>query len=86
MARVFSRCIIIVLGFEIDKMLHRKAKELLKTYVYLILFIFKIYMQEYYFLQGNVQKNSTEGNPKLGTTGVVTPLCAFHEACVNPPE
>lgn len=85
MARVFSRCIITVLGFDIDKMLHRKAKELLKTYVYLILFTFKIYMQDYYLLQGNMQKNSTEGNPELRNRGVVTPLYAFHEACVNPP-
>lgn len=32
-----------------------------------------------------MQKNSTEGNPELRNRGVVTPLYAFHEACVNKP-
>ena len=40
MARVFSRCIIMLWGFKIDMMMHSRAKELLKTYVYFIPFIF----------------------------------------------
>lgn len=88
-ARVFSRCIITLWGFRIDMMMHCRAKELLKTYVYFIPFIFKICMQEdTYSFTGEYAKEQrrAEGNPKLGTREVVIPLYAIPEDCGNPPK
>lgn len=87
--RVSSRRIIMLWGFTIDMMVHCRAKELLKTYVYFIPFIFKICMQEdMYPFTGEYAKEQcrAEGNPKLGTREVVIPLHAIPEDCGNPPE
>lgn len=88
-ARVFSRYIMVLLGFKIYMMMHCRAKELLNTYVYFIPFIFKICMQEdMYPFAGEYEKEKhwAEGNLKLGPRELVVPLYAIPEDCGNPPE